>query len=51
MRENKENIIETIIREVLEETSILVEPKSVLVIEDLDCKNVKCANMDELQIC
>jgi 8-oxo-dGTP diphosphatase len=39
--ENNENIKDTVVREILEETGILVEPISVIMIEDLDCSNFK----------
>lgn len=39
--EDNENIKEAIVREIIEETGILVEPNSVLTIEDLDCSKWK----------
>lgn len=38
---DNENIVQAIKREVLEETGIVVEPITVVMIEDLDCSNYK----------
>ena len=36
-----ENVIQAIVRETMEETNVKVQPKQVVIIEDLNCKNFK----------
>jgi ADP-ribose pyrophosphatase YjhB (NUDIX family) len=39
--EDDENVVQAIIRETLEETSVSVQPRRVVIIEDLICSRVK----------